>query len=130
MSWLARPHVWLALALLIVIGVGAVLLADPACTRVEDEFLQVYRTRHEWQAAFDALSATCGVGLLTYNFDEDYTARGRWTLTALGVVGAVLYLLAATQALRRLATAGTEATAGTGPGRYVSMPRRFQGERV
>ena len=134
MSWLTRPHVWLALALLIVTGVGAVLLADPACTRVEEEFLQVYHTRHEWQAAFDALSATCGVGLLTYNFEEDYTPRGRWTLTALGVIGAVLYLLAATQALRRLATAGTEPgryigdkTAGTEPGRYVgdvaSAPR-------
>ena len=138
MSWLARPHVWLALALLVVAGVGAVLLADPACTRVEDEFLQVYHTRHEWQAAFDALSATCGVGLLTYDFEEYYTARGRWTLTALGVAGAVLYLLAVTQALRRLATAGTgpgryigDKTGGTEPGRYnedvASAPRGGRG---
>jgi hypothetical protein len=126
MSRLARPHVWLALTLLVAAVVGAVLLADPACTRVEQEFLQVYGTRHGWQAAFDALSATCGVGLLTHNFEEDYTPRGRWTLTALGVVGAVLYLLAATQALRRLATAGAgpgryigDKTAGTEPGRYI-----------
>ena len=44
----------------------------------------------------------CGVGLLTRDFEADLTSRGRWTLTAIGLFGAVLFLAAAVQAAQQL----------------------------
>ncbi len=60
-----------------------------------------YGLRPSWQATFDALSATCGAGLLTHQLDE-YTSSGRWVLAGLGVVGAMLYLAAIRQLAGRL----------------------------
>ncbi|MGE3182370.1 MAG: hypothetical protein AB7N71_12125 [Phycisphaerae bacterium] len=51
------------------------------------------------QSAFDALSAACGVGILSSS--AQYTPRGRWILTAIGVAGAALYLAVALVAMRR-----------------------------
>jgi len=99
MRRLRRPDLWFLVTLLVVVVIGAGLLARADATDSDSRRLSY--SRHHWQAAFDALSATCGVGLLTYGFQEDYTPRGRWILTALGVIGALLFVAAATHAMRR-----------------------------
>jgi hypothetical protein len=96
-----HPHLWLSLSLLVVSGVGAGLLTRPICVHLSERDRTAYGVRPIWQAGFDALSATCGVGLLTYDLNQDYTPTGRWVLAALGLTGAVLYLVAARQALGR-----------------------------
>jgi Trk-type K+ transport system membrane component len=100
MNRLKRPDVWLLIALAAVTLAGAVLLAGDRATRSDARHLSY--SRHNWQSLFDALSAACGVGLLTYDFEADYTPRGRWILTALGVLGALLFVTAIAQALRRV----------------------------
>ncbi len=99
MKYLKWPDVWLALGLLALTVGGARLLVRPSAT--DDEVRRLNYDRHPWQATFDALSATCGVGLLGYDFLEDYTDQGRWILSGLGVAGALLYVAAVTSALRR-----------------------------
>ncbi len=103
---LKLPDVWFLIVLLALTAGGAVTLARPDATDAESRRMSY--ARHPWQATFDALSATCGAGLLTYDFAEDYTPRGRLILTLLGVAGAALYLAAATHALRRIRVAGVE----------------------
>lgn len=105
MKRLKQPDLWFLIVLVAVTAVGAVLLAQAGAIQPEARHLSY--SRHYWQAAFDALSATCGVGLLTYGFYEDYTPLGRWILTALGVLGAVLFLAAATAVARRMRTTDT-----------------------
>lgn len=100
MRRLKQPDLWLLATLLLVTAGGAVLLAQADATQPQARHLSY--SRHHWQAAFDALSATCGVGLLTYGFQDDYTARGRWILTALGVLGALSFVAAVTHAARRM----------------------------
>jgi Trk-type K+ transport system membrane component len=102
MSWLRRPEVWLPLALLILTGVGGSLLTQDRFVHLSERDRGSYGLRPVWQARFDALSATCGVGLLTYKLNEDYTPSGRWVLVGLGVAGTLLYLGAARQAIGRL----------------------------
>ena len=100
MRRLRRPDVWFILMLVILAGVGAYLLARPEATDPDSRHLSYWR--HYWQAAFDSLSAACGVGLLTYDFLIDYTPRGRLLLTLIGLIGALLYVGAGTQAARRI----------------------------
>lgn len=102
MKWLKQPWLWFLLAVLLITAGGGHLLNDPACKAHYDDDWHRYGEMNIWQAVFDALSATCGVGLLTCDMDEEYTARGRWILTGLGLVGAVFYLAAAWQVARRL----------------------------
>ncbi len=104
MRILKLPDVWFLIGLLALTAGGAVALARPEATDAESRRMSY--SRHPWQAAFDALSATCGAGLLTYDYAEDYTPRGRRILTLLGVAGAALYLAAAAHALRRIRVAG------------------------
>lgn len=103
MRRLKQPDLWFLFALLLATAGGAVLLAQADATQPEARHLSY--SRHYWQAAFDALSATCGVGLLTHGFYDDYTSLGRCILTALGVLGALLFLAAATHVARRLGRA-------------------------
>lgn len=103
MRRLSRPDVWFFVALLGVAAVAGALLARPTATRVGARELNY--SRHYWQVGFDALSAACGVGLLSYDFSQAYTEQGRWILSATGVVGALLFLAAMTQAARRIAAA-------------------------
>lgn len=108
MKWLARPELWLLVALLAVAGAGSHFLKQDAFVRLSERDRVAYGQRPVWQARFDALSATCGVGLLSYRLNEDYTPAGRWLLAGLGLVGAGLYLTAARQAAARLwAASGT-----------------------
>ena len=100
MTRLKWPDVWLLIALLVLTIGGAVALNRAASVDPETKRLSYYR--HYWQTVFDSLSATCGVGLLTYDFKDDYTPTGRWILTGLGVAGAVLFLGATTHAARRM----------------------------
>jgi Trk-type K+ transport system membrane component len=100
MRRLRQPDLWFLVTLLAVVIVGAALLAQSGAVRAETRRLSYFR--HYWQAAFDASSAACGVGLLTYGFEGDYTPRGRWILTALGVAGATLFLAAVAHAIRRI----------------------------
>jgi Trk-type K+ transport system membrane component len=102
MKWLQRPEVWFPLALLILAGVGLGLLSSEHCVHLSERDHTAYGQRPAWQAGFDAVSATCGVGLLTYRLDQDYTLAGRWGLAALGLAGAMLFLVAARQMAGRL----------------------------
>lgn len=102
MKWLRRPELWFPVALLIVSGVGGRLLGTESCVHLSERDRSAYGQRPYWQASFDALSATCGVGLLTYRLDQDYTPAGRWVLAGLGLAGAVLYLAAVRHLTARL----------------------------
>lgn len=102
MKRLRRPDVWFLPALLGAAVLGAVLLSDGANITAGENEIRHHRARHGWESAFDAFSAVCGVGLLTRDFEADLTSRGRWTLTAIGLFGAVLFLGAAAQAAQQL----------------------------
>jgi hypothetical protein len=101
-NWLRRPVVWLPLTLLALTLAGSYGLRDDRFVHLSQRDRFSYGLRPQWQTTFDALSATCGVGLLTYSLREDYTIAGRWLLAALGIVGAACYLIAARQSAARL----------------------------
>ncbi len=101
MSWLERPAVWFTLTIIVLAAVGGLLLNRPACKTLSERDWQAYGNLNAWQAHFDALSAVCGVGLLTCYIDDTYTPTGRWALIALGLCGAFLHLLAARQIAAR-----------------------------
>lgn len=103
MSLLRSPLLWFPLALIALIACGGWLLSAADCTQSTARDLRFYWFRHYWQCAFDAASVACGAGLLTYDLDEAYTPAGRWLLTAIGAVGAFLFVGAAAQGWRRLA---------------------------
>ncbi|MEW6253141.1 MAG: hypothetical protein AB1716_21085, partial [Planctomycetota bacterium] len=103
---LAHPAVWLGLGLIALMMIGAQILITPACLGISERDRTAYDERPLWQTHFDALSAAAGCGLLLYDLDEDYTPAGEWVLLVLGACGAVLYLAAAWQAVRRLWGAG------------------------
>jgi Trk-type K+ transport system membrane component len=102
MRWLRRPDVWLPLVLIASTVLGGWLLSTQACVRLSERDRTAYGSRPSRQADFDALSAVCGCGLLTYDLDEDYTPLGRWVLLGLGVTGALCYLAAIRQVAGRL----------------------------
>lgn len=99
---LGRAELWLPAGLVLVALLGGRLLQDPRLIALGERDRQAFGRLPEWRARFDALSATCGAGLLT-NRLRDYTPAGRWTLVGLGAAGAVLYLAAARQVVGRLA---------------------------
>ncbi|MBK9118633.1 MAG: hypothetical protein IPM18_03380 [Phycisphaerales bacterium] len=101
LAWTRRAEFWLPVALVVVALGGAQTLRERAFVELSQRERTAYGARPVWQAHFDALSATCGVGLLTFELHR-YTEVGRWTLTGLGLVGAILYLLATRQVLARL----------------------------
>lgn len=102
MNRLKRPDVWFLLAVgLLAVG-GALLLHSRACLDLTERDWRWFTKQYTWRTAFDALSATCGVGLLACELNEYYTPTGRWLLTGLGLAGASLYLAASVAALRRL----------------------------
>lgn len=100
MSRFKWPDVWLLVALAALTVGGAVALNR--VESVDPETRRLSYHRHYWQTVFDSLSAACGVGLLAYDFQQDYTPAGRWILTAIGVAGAWLFLAATTHAARRM----------------------------
>ena len=108
MKWLSRPDVWFILAVLVLTAGGALLLDSRACKTLDEREWEYYTKMNAWRATFDAASATCGVGLLMHDLEEEYTPRGRWVLTGLGVVGALLFLAAAWQSALRLRAACRE----------------------
>lgn len=118
-----RPEVWFTLSLLASAGVGAVVLAQPACLPIEAEQFRWFWARHYWQCAFDALSAVCGVGLLAHDLTNDYTPAGRWVLWGLGQVGALLFLTAAASAARRYLGASDSGRSGATVGAMIVAPR-------
>ncbi len=117
MRWLGRSDRWFAIALLVLAACGAVVLFQSESVVSGEREAAYFRSLRLWQSTFDALSSACGVGLLLRDFDSDYTERGRWTLAAIGTLGAILYLLATWQALRR---AGASMTTWRCPG--VMLP--------
>lgn len=98
-----RPATWLAAGLLVIAGLSTVLLIKANAVHQEERELRYFWSRHVWQSAFDALSATCGCGLLTYHIDEDYDERGRWILALTGLTGALWFLACAAGAARHVA---------------------------
>ncbi len=98
---LQRPQVWLPLGLLILTAFGGYFLTQPSCVQLSERDSTAYGLRPMWQAHFDALSAACGAGLLTYDLREDYTPLGRWALIAIGLAGAALYIAAACRVVAR-----------------------------
>lgn len=103
MSFFRKPHAWFPLALLLLCAGGAALLAREDATLPLSKDMQYYWARHYWQAALDAISAVCGVGLSTYSLANDFTTIGRWMIAALGASGAVLFLIASVQAFNQVA---------------------------
>jgi hypothetical protein len=99
---LLKPPIWLGLGLPALAALGTLVLARPECVPIEPEQFRWFWARHYWQCAFDALSAVCGVGLLTHDLEQHYTPAGRWTLWWLGQGGALLFVAAFAQALRGL----------------------------
>lgn len=98
------PLTFLA-ALLMLIVVGALFVARDTATKPEAKNMEFYWSLHYWQCTFDAISAACGAGLTTFEFDRDYTDAGRWTLTLIGVCGALLFVGAAARAEQNLGIA-------------------------
>jgi len=96
-----RSDIVLLLGLLLLAAAAAAILAQPACTSLDARELEYFRTRRLWQCAFDALSAACGVGLLTSDLRADYTDVGRWVLLGAGFLGALLYVTSFARALAR-----------------------------
>jgi Trk-type K+ transport system membrane component len=113
MSRLRRAELWFPLALLVMTAVGGHLLTSDRFVHLSERDRGSYGKRPKWEAAFDALSASCGVGLLTYRLDQDYTPAGRWVLAALGLAGAALYLATTRQILGRLRAEGERALPST-----------------
>jgi Trk-type K+ transport system membrane component len=99
MKRIRRPAFWLPAALLLMLLLGARLLHLPACTQLSERDRGSYGLLPLWRVHFDALSSACGVGLLQYDLEHEYTATGRWLLALMGVGGALLYLAAGRQAL-------------------------------
>jgi Trk-type K+ transport system membrane component len=101
MSWLKRSEVWFPLGLVLLIAVGAVLLNNPTCQSLDERDWRWFAKANAWRSTFDAVSAACGVGLLTHDINEEYTAVGKWTLSVIGVAGAALWMMAVLSASRR-----------------------------
>lgn len=111
MSFLRRPDGQFALGLLLLTMVGAVLLAQPAALTPSEQDLAYFGSRRLWRATFDALSAACGVGLLSNDFTTAYTDWGRWALTAIGLLGAILYLATTLRIARKFSVGQPRAAA-------------------
>lgn len=90
-------------AILLLAAGGAAVLAQPACTALSERDQQFFYARHIWQCAFDSLSAACGAGLLTSDFQQDYTDVGRGVLSFIGLLGALAYVFATLATMRRWA---------------------------
>lgn len=83
---------------------GAILLLPHASTH-ENARRAAYWSLHLWQTTFDACSAACGAGLLTYHPIRDYTHLGIATLTLIAVAGAVWFVGACANAEAKLGIA-------------------------
>ncbi len=94
MSLARRRGTVFFLSLVVLAALGALLLNQSWALTLTPRDRSAYGMHPAWQAAFDALSTVCGAGLLTRDLAADYTPVGRWTLLALGLAGAVCYLLA------------------------------------
>ncbi len=97
-----NPALWLPVALAVLTLAGVALLRQDAVVHLSERDRSAYDDVNPWRWTFDALSATCGTGLLLFDLREEYTPLGRGVLATLGLAGAVLYLLAARQMLERL----------------------------
>ncbi len=113
MSRLGRAEFWLPLALLGLAAVGRIALSANGMLNFSTRDWQAYGDYRYWELSFDALSAATGVGLLTLDLEHDYTAAGRWVLLAIGLAGALLYLAALWQVLRRLCAGRRDGAAST-----------------
>jgi hypothetical protein len=103
LSW---PIVWFFSGLAALMVGGALLLDRPTCHLLDERDWRWFARRNAWYSAFDALSVTCGVGLTTFDVDEEHTDAGRWVLVGLGLSGAIFYLLALRALLARLPDVG------------------------
>jgi Trk-type K+ transport system membrane component len=101
MNWFKRPEVWFPPALVLLVAIGAVLLNSPTCQSLDDRDWRWFARANAWRSTFDAVSAACGVGLLTHEIDEEYTATGKLALYAIGLAGAALWMTAILSASRR-----------------------------
>lgn len=101
MKALGRPDRWFLLALLAACGGGGVLLAQPFASLLSARDVEYYWGYHLCRSVFNAISAVCGSGLLLGDLARDYSPAGRWTLIALGELGALLFVAAVWQALAR-----------------------------
>ncbi len=94
-----HPAALLAAQLLAISAVVALALVLLPSVRLSDRDAEYFWARHWWQSAFDALSVTTGVGMVTRSFAEDYTQVGVWVLAVGGVLGAICYLRQLARAL-------------------------------
>jgi hypothetical protein len=101
MSWLKRPEVWFPAALILLIVAGAALLNNPTCQSLDERDWRWYACANGGRSTFDAVSAACGAGLLTHDIDEEYTTIGKCVLSAIGLIGAGLWLAAILAVSRR-----------------------------
>lgn len=99
---MSRARVWFPVSLVILSACGAAALCRPECVERSERDVEFFFERHIWERSFDALSAACGAGLLSGPIDKAYTPTGRWTLFAIGLAGALLYVTAAARVTARL----------------------------
>lgn len=100
-----RPDCWLGAGLFLLTALGTAALMHPACKVLSERDVEAYWFRHLWQTVFDVLSAACGVGLMTYDWEHDLTSVGRVVLLSVGVCGAVMFLWAAAAVAQKLRSA-------------------------
>ncbi len=97
MKHTARPLAALAIGMLLLAGGGGALLAQPLGAALDEREREYFLTHRYAQTCLDSLSAVCGSGLFSRDFEREYTEAGRWILAALAGAGAVAFLIAWTK---------------------------------
>lgn len=102
-------------ALVLLLGLAALgtLALSGSWATVPEARRDAYVNLHWWQCAFDACSAACGAGLLTFEYGRDYAGAGKALLLALSIAGALVFIAFVTAA---------EARCGLGPAAHCRKP--------
>ena len=106
MKHAARRLAALAIGMLLLAGGGGALLAQPFGAALDEREREYFLTHRYAQTCLDSLSAVCGSGLFSRDFEREYTEAGRWILAALAGAGAIAFLTAWTRLAATTPVAG------------------------